>query len=396
MGGKRLGASVRKRRARRQRLRRRHESRRLGNRTSIGVIAIDRNNRGKQNVFARSVVRHPKQTSKHIAGILRTGSLNAGNLAKTSPFQMLARPGNRRRRGGDAHEAHRIDIRSSLGVKRYAIAAKQPRKPLFEALISIGNQVIPRRLVKAKPAEEAPAVAKQTGREIGGKRCGLGNEEAISANRIKQSPPSGALSAPRHRSQNRGGMSTAKRSIGAIALVKIEAPVKRFARKIHRNGRARITNADIDDHIGILSVDIGTNAAALSYTIAQRILDLKRRELRIAQFCIGAMRTNGDARARRDNLLPLDSTRSRIQKIGIPRIHATDHQHHAGGKARPQAYAQGTLGAAIKGNAAAKRTYATHAQGFQLIGQKLLHPRQAAGKVLVLGHLDFIRHSRLQ
>ena len=263
----------------------------------------------------------------------------------------------------------------------------------FEAVVGLGHQLVPHRRIEQRQPIEAPALARQPRRGVGGDEGRLARQHAVGALGIHQARavlrrriPAGEGQKPRRQRHRLGERR-------AVLVLEVRAPVQRRARQVERDRRLVAAQRHLDDRVGVVGVNGGALAPSLAQGVDDGVFHLERGERGVAQALVGPARPHGQRRAASDKLAPRKRRGARVELVGVARAHAPRHQRDARGEPRPQAGAQGLPLAAEEGHAARKRAHPARAERAQLLGEEVLEPRQAAGEVLaVVGRARVVAH----
>ena len=325
------------------------------------------------------------------ARLLGPARLDAHGLPEPCALGAPARPRDGRRGRGQAREAHDAEVGARRCRAVHGPLRRGGRQPALEARIGIVQQVGPCVLVEARPAVEAPAIAREPRRQVAGCGCRLHHHGAVAAGRVDAGGTRARPPVPAGKRQQAGGERALERRLGTVVGREVGAAVERGARQVERDGGALLAHAHVDGRVGMLGVHVRALPPRLAQAVAHGVLHLERGEARVAQLVVHAVGRHRDARAGRDHVLPGKLQRVLEQQVGQARVHAPHHQHDARGQPGPQARRERVAHVAEEGDAAAERPHAPDAEGLQLVGERGLQPGEAAGEELEF----FLLHSAI-
>ena len=159
-----------------------------------------------------------------------TERLDTDRLTQTRALGATASPGNGRRRGGRACEAHDVQVGSGRAGVVNRPLDRGPGQPALESLIGFSQQVIPHMLVEARPSEEAPSIARKPGRQIARYARRLDDHGTVATRRIDQRCARMRDFIPSGDRQQTGSQRAFERRFRPIVGSEIRAPVQRCAR----------------------------------------------------------------------------------------------------------------------------------------------------------------------
>ena len=161
--------------------------------------------------------------------------------------------------------------------------------------------------------------------------------------------------------------------------------VQRLARQIERDRCAAVVHPHVDGRAGRSRVDDGPLVALRTHAVDDGVFHLERREPRVAQLVVRAVRPHRHRGIGREHVFPGEIVGARIEQVGVARVDAPDDEHDARGEARPQAGAHDVLDITEKRGAPAQGTHAFDSKGFELGSKRLLQTGEAAREEFKFG-----------
>ena len=150
---------------------------------------------------------------------------------------MSAGTRDRTARRSQTRDANAIGIRQAGGIAYLALAHKL-RETRLEALVRIGESILPRLFVMHRPAVETPPLAQEPRGLIGGDARSLAKREIHQARGIDQAPPRAQLLGGADGFEKRGRMSAGQDGVAFVFRVEVRSAMQRLPRNVEGDGRA--------------------------------------------------------------------------------------------------------------------------------------------------------------
>ncbi len=281
--------------------------------------------------------------------------------------------------------------------RRAAVEAVEPRAAALAADagagLSLALQLAPGRLVMARPAVEAEALAGQVGGHVGGHHGGLDQQGPGAAERVHQRGAVAGQRRPAGTHQQRGGQILLERGVAHVAPV--AAAVQAVAGEVHAQDQPPAVQVRIEPQVGGLEVDVGPRPPLGLQAVDHAILDRLGPEAGVADRLGATVEIHRQARPGSQVGLPLDR-RHRGPELfrRLDPLLAGEAEHYPVGQPRPEAGAVGPLEPGPEVHPAHRGLARLGPQGRQLVGQQQLDAPGTGGKKfkglsgLAIGHED--------
>ncbi|MNO56270.1 hypothetical protein D3C76_467820 [compost metagenome] len=198
-------------------------------------------------------------------------------------------------------------------------------------------EFFPQRRYVTEPGGEAPLLATQVRRHVGGDHGGFHQERADAAHRVGQSAAFGRDTGPAGTDQDGGREVFLERR--RTLLQAIAALVQAVTGQVKRQNGFATIQAQVNAQVRVELVDGRTVALRGAQFVDDGVLDLQRAEVGVVDTRAMAAEFDGQGAVIEHVVLPLDVQHAVVQVFGVLHLETLEHQQHAVGQARPQAQA---------------------------------------------------------
>ncbi len=190
-------------------------------------------------------------------------------------------------------------------------------------------------------------------------------------------PQNGSTSGPRpvvaREPQQRRGAVLAQRGLGAFRA--IAAPMQRLARDIHRDLAAAVMEERGETDIGVVPIHVRTQQPLVAVLVADRVLDLERRERdRVVGAFGGSVRVNRDGQRGRKEGRPIDAAHLVVEHGLTARGELAKREKNPRGDARADEHRGRGIPAALQHEGAGGSGLGIEAHLAQFIDEKRFEP----------------------
>lgn len=133
-----------------------------------------------------------------------------------------------------------------------------------------------------------------------------------------------------------------------------------------------------------MRIHVRARATRVANGIDDRVFGFQRDELGVAQLFVAALRAHRERRSLLDERGPRKSAHATVERIVVGRVDAPEHHGQPRDEPRFQTSREDVLALREEGDAAGQGPHAPRARRTQVLGDELLHAREAAGEELAL------------
>ena len=225
-----------------------------------------------------------------------------------------------------------------LQQTRISLVATDPqrwsRQAALGALTRLGQHLLPQHRHMLLPTAEAPVLALQVGRHIGGHQRSLDQEGTGAAHRVGECPARLGQRRPASADQNRRGQVLLQRR---CALLQAITPlVQTGAGQVERQLHLATMAMHIDAQIRAYLVDAGTTAIGATQLVHHSVLDLECAKVGVVDAGQAAGEVDGQGAIDSQVITPVDHLHAGVQVLGSAGKKTLEHQQHTVTQTRPE------------------------------------------------------------
>ncbi len=235
-----------------------------------------------------------------------------------------------------ARQSGALDVVATrLDQTRIGFVATNPQRwsgqTGLRARLGVGVQAIPQRRHMPQPGAEAPAFALEIGCDIGRHHRAFHQEGTHTAHGVGQRTTSGGDARPAGADQDGGGKVFLQWC--STLLQTIAALMQAMTGQVQREHGLPLVQAQVHPQVGVELIDAWPLARCAAQPVDDGILDLERTEMRVVDPRTTPAELHGQAAGWQQVLGPIDGVHALVERLGIDRREATDHQQYAVGQA---------------------------------------------------------------